>query len=174
MIWRTKKIPNSKEINIPNSKKIKITVSIDGCFPDDLYSCKSSLDSFNKLNKEFAKSGVVEIIYGNSNGLENSDYHISLYWDEDLNKDKGALNLVSLLTIGLIPVYYNQNIQLLAIVKKTDGTILKTFEYNESISTIIHIVFVFNLPFENLRELDDIKAAMLNLLLNDLINLKKI
>ncbi|TGL99965.1 hypothetical protein [Leptospira jelokensis] len=171
LIWRTNNIPNPNNINVSNSKKIKLTVSIDGCFPDDLYSCKSSLESFNQLNKEFAKTGSIDIIYGNSNGLSNSDYHLSLYWDDDMNKDKGLLNAVTLFTLGIVPVYYKQDIQLLAIVKKTDGTILQTFEYKESISHLIHILLFFNIPFENLRQLDEIKAGMLKMLLKDLINL---
>ncbi|MCG6142813.1 hypothetical protein [Leptospira mtsangambouensis] len=173
LIWRTHNIPYSRNIIIPKSQKIKITVSIDGCFPDDFSSCKHSIANFNDLNKEFAKSDLVEAIYGNSNGLTNSDYHISLYWDDSIKHDqRNILNLVTLLTIGIVPAYFKHDIELIAIVKKTDGTIIQTFEYKESISEIIQILLIFNLPFENVREKEDLKEGMLKLLLKDIISLK--
>lgn len=149
--------------------KLKLTISMHGCYPEEQNSCKFSSDNYELINKVLAKSGKIEQLNANSSELINSDYHLDFYWTDNKNGPKeGITGIISMFSLFFIPTYRIYEINLLVIVKKPKGILLRTLEYNESFITIRHNIFIFALPFQKLNEEEVIKTTMLELLLKDL------
>ncbi|MCW7463127.1 hypothetical protein [Leptospira limi] len=111
---------------------------------------------------------MISQINGDSNNLTSSDYLIDLYWKDNESPQNFANVSISLLTLCFIPTYNKDSIQLIAIVKKNNGEILKTLEYNESYLTIRQTILILALPFQDLNDKEKIKEKILKSLLNDL------
>ncbi|TGK78595.1 hypothetical protein EHQ24_18795 [Leptospira noumeaensis] len=163
--WKSNTIPSSKDIVLPTNKRFKIAISFNGCFPEDKISC-NSYENFELLKKEFSKSGIIDQVNGSLLGLITSDYHFDLYWEE--GSEDNPLALLSIYSLGVIPSYSKSNIKLLAIVKKPNGNIVKTFEYVETKKSLLHILLIFAIPFVDSVSNREIKTDIMKLLLKDL------
>ncbi|WP_208731151.1 hypothetical protein [Leptospira bouyouniensis] len=114
---------------------------------------------------------MISQINGDANNLKSSDFVIDLYWKDKESPHYFATVSISVISLLFIPTYNNENIHLTAIVKKNNGEIVKTFEYNETYLTIRQTILILALPFQDLNDKEIIKENILKSLLNDLLKL---
>ncbi|TGL01910.1 hypothetical protein EHQ43_18585 [Leptospira bouyouniensis] len=169
IIIRNNKINEPSLKNLIDSNKIGITLTLNGCFPDDLTPCNYSTKNYALLIKHLIKSSMISDINGSSKDLKKSDYIIDFYWKENIRSFHDILTeMVSVFSIGLIPTYRNYKITLVAIIKSNTGRILKTIEFSESFLEVRHLFLAYKWWFNNEDKNETIKSNMIDLLLQDI------